>query len=110
MSQREIETYRDVHAQLEANELRYSYTVEREVTIDELFRGGRLTLWRDSYGWSGYEQRDGEYWRVNKAFDQDEPVTCKRVTREAVVEAVERHIADPDAGSAGEFERGATPP
>jgi hypothetical protein len=89
-------------------------TERRELEIDDLFRDGRLVLWEDDAGWSGYvrEQIDDAtvYYRVNTRYDEERWIDRTIVGERAVREAVRQHIRDPIAGEAGRFRRGCSPP
>jgi len=82
----------------------------RQLPVHDLFSGGELRLWEDTSGWSGYLLDDGEFYEVNTHHDTDDWLTKRRVDIEAVADAIAQHVEDPDAGEAGEFVRGASPP
>ena len=107
----ERKRHEDVHADVDLDDRRVTIrtVTETVVEIDDLFHGDQLTLWADSAGWSGFQIRDGEYYRVNYSALDEEFISEDRVSREDVVERIKQHIDDPNAGSRGEFRRGATP-
>lgn len=102
---------RDVDVDLEDN----SATVRVVTTVAEVFdEDGELRLWEDSEGWSGYvreERDDGSvaYYRVNTVHSEDSWLEKVRVGQQAVHDAIQRHIQDPDAGGAGNLVRRCTP-
>jgi hypothetical protein len=89
-------------------------TERRELEIDDLFRDGRLILWQDHAGWSGYVREEIDdavvYYRTNTRHDEDRWIDRTIVGQRAVREAVRQHIRDPLAGEAGTFQRGCSPP
>ncbi|MFB6118615.1 hypothetical protein [Halosegnis sp.] len=87
----------------------------REYELDELFQDDELRLWEDDAGWNGFireEQADGTvaYYSVNTRHDEDSWVRKVRCGKEAVRNGIQKHIADPKAGEAGEFRRRCSPP
>lgn len=93
----------------DANAAEITVVETRQLPVRDLFRDGELRLWEDSAGWSGYRLEDGEFWEVNVRHD-GEVLRRDRVDESVVVEAIAEHVRDPDAGAAGRFVRGATPP
>lgn len=89
-------------------------TVTRRREVGELFdENGELRLWADDEGWQGYrrEERgdDVAYYFVDTARTPDDWTREVRVGEGAVRAAVVAHIANPDAGGVGRFERGCRP-
>ena len=87
----------------------------REFRLDELFEGGELRLWEDESGWNGFLREEGGdntvYYSVNCSPEfEDKWVRKVRVGEQAVRGGIKQHIADPDAGEAGEFRRRCSPP
>jgi hypothetical protein len=104
VEQREL----DVDVDLEENVA--TATVTEEISIGDLFVDGQLRLWEDGAGWSGFLLEDGTYYFVNTRHDEERWIDRMRVGEQAVRDAIEEHIEDPKAGSAGEFVRGCSPP
>jgi hypothetical protein len=102
VEQREL----DVDVDLEKNVA----TVTEEISIEDLFVDGELRLWEDEDGWSGFLVEDESYYHVNTFHDADDWISKLRVGEQAVQNAVEEHIEDPQAGGAGRFVRGCSPP
>lgn len=106
----------DVRVDLDADEnsVRAVVTERREIDVDDLFRDGRLVLWEDDAGWSGYVREEVDkavvYYRVNTRFDEDRWIDRTIVGEQAVREAVRQHIRDPLAGGTGTFRLGCSPP
>jgi len=85
-------------------------TVTKEIAIEDLFVDGQLRLWADDDGWSGYLIEHEEYYHVNTHFDEDDWLRKKIVGEQAVRDAIQERIEDPDRGGAGRFVRGCSPP
>ncbi len=66
-------------------------------------------LWETDDGWEGYRMEDGAYYYVNTTRDEADWLLKIRVGPQAVRDAIEGHIQDPDAGGIGRFERGCSP-
>ena len=80
------------------------------IAIDELFVDGELRLWEyPDIWWEGYVLEDDEFYHVDTRYDPDTFLGRKRVGEQAVRDAIAEHIADPNAGGRGVFERGARP-
>ena len=90
----------DVSVDLDAN--RAEGTVS--FAIDSLFVDGELRLWETPDGWEGYVLEDDDYFYVNTVQGRQ-----LRVGEQAVRDAIEAHIENPDAGGVGRFERRCAP-
>jgi hypothetical protein len=103
-----------VDLDVDDNSVRAVVTERRELEIDDLFRDGRLVLWKDDAGWTGYTREEIDdavvYHRVNTRFDEDRWIDRTIVGEQAVREAVRQHIRDPLAGEAGTSRRRCSPP
>jgi len=104
---------RDIEVRADLDENAAIVTETREVS--ELFdENGELRLWEDDAGWNGYlrEETDEEtaYYHVNTRHDSDDWMRRVRVGRQAVLDAVQKHIEDPKAGGTGRFVRRCSPP
>lgn len=102
----------DVKARVDLEENAATVTQRRE--IGELFdERDELRLWADDDGWQGYrreERSDGvAYYFVDTGRAPDDWTCQVRVGESAVRDAVVAHIANPDAGGVGRFERGCRP-
>ncbi|RAW44051.1 hypothetical protein DQW50_16485 [Halorubrum sp. 48-1-W] len=105
----------DLEVDLEDNRAVATVVERRTIEIDDLFDdAGELRLWEDDAGWNGYVRElvddEARYYAVNTRFDEDEWISKIRCGERAVREAVREHIEDPNAGSAGRFVRGCSPP
>lgn len=100
-----------VHVSLDDNSATIEVTKSRGVP--ELFNDdGELRLWEDDSGWSGYVHdihENGRFYRVNCLSDGTQ-MERHPVTEEEVVQAVQDHVEDPQAGGAGQFVRRCSPP
>ncbi|EMA68858.1 hypothetical protein C461_04487 [Halorubrum aidingense JCM 13560] len=110
-----VDRQTDLEVDLDDNRAVATVVEKRTLEIDDLFNDdGELRLWQDTAGWSGYvrETVDSEshYYSVNTRFDEDEWIEKIRCGEQAVRDAVETHIEDPEAGRSGRFVRRCSPP
>jgi hypothetical protein len=104
---------RDIEGRANLDENAATVTETREVS--ELFNDdGELRLWEDDAGWNGYLREEADegiaYYVVNTRHDTDDWMRKVRVGRQAVLDAVQKHIEDPKAGGQGHFVRRCSPP
>lgn len=103
----------DVELDAEANAATITVTEQRHLEIEGLFdENGELRLWEDSRGWEGYTREVIEdeiaFYYVDTHHEPGDWLRKVRVGEGAVRDAVRAHIADPEAGEIGQFERSAT--
>ena len=106
----------DVHLDPDENAAVATVVERRELELDELFQDGELRLHEDDSGWDDFprEERgdDVVYYSVNQLEDDPEPEWLRktRCGGDAVRDGIRAHIADPEAGGAGNFVRRCSPP